>query len=69
LLYFYTARITWEDVTLFHQLGDHLSATYVCYLQYAGDFLEDGELWRQIVFDSWLGSVFKKHNSRQKNIG
>jgi len=43
LLYFYTAGITWEDVTLFRQLGD-LSATYVCYLKYAGGFLEDGEL-------------------------
>jgi len=36
LLYFYTAGLTWEDVTLFRQLGDHLSATYmyVCYKKY-----------------------------------
>jgi len=61
LLYFYTAGITWEDVTLFRQLGDHLSATYVCYLKYAGGFLEDGELWHQICFDGW--KCFQKHNS------
>jgi len=44
LLYFYTARIKSENVTLFRQLGDHLSATYIYYLKYAGGFLEDGEL-------------------------
>jgi len=44
LFYFCTARITREDVTLFCQLGNHLSAIYVCYLKYAGGFVEVGEL-------------------------